>query len=175
MATIRFHREEGREGNLPLVCMVCGENAEEHEPLRKRFTWMPGWVYLFLLVHLLVFLIVALIVRKACVVYTPLCEEHRGYWSNRMWMNLGLLMSLVGIIASMVVLAQFSAPGWTYAVIAGSFLVMLISAAVVSQRSIRPTHIDERTIRLTNVNSRFCQELRDQRSRDEDDYYNERD
>ena len=58
MPSVRLRREDARRGNLPKVCMVCGEPADGFQS--KTMSWYPGWVFILLLAGLLPFIIVAL-------------------------------------------------------------------------------------------------------------------
>lgn len=48
---------------LPDICLLTGRRSTG-KFFDKKFTWSPGWVYIFLLVNLLVLLIIYLVVRK---------------------------------------------------------------------------------------------------------------
>src|SRR5207253_530623 len=116
----------------------CGQPADEFEPERHRFTWSPAWIILFIFLGipgLLILLILASVLRKSRSIETPFCEDHRGYWKLRKWMNFGLLMSVFGTIGACVTLAIMKAEAWTFFAVIGTFLVLLIAAAVFSQRS----------------------------------------
>lgn len=169
MATIQLQKHECKDGWLPPICMVCGEPANEDEPIPHKFSWTPSWVWILILAGLIWPFVVGAILRKRRTVFTPMCEEHRGYWANRWWMGFGILAGLFGMIGAMIALAQFNAPPWTYVAAVVAFLVSLIGSSIVSNNSIRPTYIDDYVCHLTNVNGEFRERVREQQEQDDEE------
>jgi hypothetical protein len=70
MARVTLHRDEIEAGNLPAVCIRCGEKAVDFVP--RKFTWTPlfsPWMFL------------GAITRWRMTVPVPVCELHeRGIW-----------------------------------------------------------------------------------------------
>src|SRR5262249_33066541 len=94
MAKLRLHRSETSADQLPMVCMASGHPAETH--IRKKFSYVPGWVFLLLLVNVLICLIVYIILLKSMRVEAPMCHAHRNYWRKR---TLWLLLPFLAFVA----------------------------------------------------------------------------
>jgi hypothetical protein len=170
MATIRLVREEAEDGDLPPVCMCCGEPATVLRA--KNFSWHPDWVYLLLLLGLLPCLIAALIVTKRMRIRAPLCEEHKNHWLWRNWFAYGGLTGIfflgVGVIALMLTWddpqGQMSGLfGLLCFGLLGLGLAWLLAAFVVQNLGIRPIEITDRTITLRRVAPEFVDAVREER------------
>jgi hypothetical protein len=93
MAQVRLPRYEASRGDLPPVCMVCGAPASDAP--QRTFSWIPTWVWCFIIAPLL-FLIIALVTQRRMTIRTPLCDRHRNYWRWRwriVW--IGLIVTMV--------------------------------------------------------------------------------
>src|ERR1700720_2814473 len=99
MAFLRLHREQA-DGQLPMVCMRCGDPANIVKT--KRLYWFPRWVYLLFLIHPILVVIFALILTRRARIQAPLCERHRWHWLVRqafVWLTLlGLLILGAGVV-----------------------------------------------------------------------------
>lgn len=78
MASIRISRYEAEDGDLPDVCMCCGEPATQRK--RRRFISHPVWVYILLPWGYILYAIVAAILTEEIRCYTLFCERHKHYW-----------------------------------------------------------------------------------------------
>src|SRR5262245_50518463 len=100
MAAIWLDEHEWRDGEVPNVCMRCGDDATDCK--KHSFGWVPSWVYITILVGLPVLLIVALISRQRRRIWVPLCERHRDHWRWRTlitWGTLGALLVGIALLA----------------------------------------------------------------------------
>lgn len=177
MARIKFVGRETRRGALPMVCLVCGEDAVAR--LRRRFTWHPAWVYAFIFTGLLPYWIVVQIIGKDRAIDLPMCRWHRHYWLIRF----GILMaSLVAILIFNFVLAIIAASlnweGW----VCWPFWLMLLGwfAEIFALQfmGLRAVEITDNSITLTNISPIFAEEFQAFRQkrkspRDEDEYDDE--
>ena len=77
MAHIRLHVRQA-DGNLPMVCMRCGDPATVVKS--KTLSWFPRWTFVLMLAHVLVFVIVAAILTRRARLQAPFCEQHQGHW-----------------------------------------------------------------------------------------------
>ena len=164
MASVWIDRRDWDDSDLPDVCISCGEPTNER--LTRTFSWMPGWVYVLILCHLLVFLIVALIMRQSWRASVPVCPLHRGHWWKRTGLILGTLVGAIALGIVVGVLAESMtqhAPGregegfvfgWLAGV--GGLFCWLILAVIVSSYTIRATEMTKRGIRLGRVSPAFA-------------------
>jgi hypothetical protein len=192
MPSVRLRREDARSGNLPRVCMVCGDRAEGFQS--KTMSWYPGWVFILLLAGLLPFIIVALIVQKKMRVQAPFCPQHERHWSGR---TLAVILSFVGLIVvgigAVVLMAALREPGprvpgrddamggYVCMAMAAGLIGWLILVAILQTTAIRPKEITDDSIILTGVSRQFKDALEDAgyyRDRpppyEEDRYYDDR-
>jgi hypothetical protein len=165
MARIRLGRFEVSEGQLPAVCMRCGEPAERQ--VHKQFSWHPPWVILIILAGLLPYVILALILTKRMTIRAPMCQLHRGHWWKRQLFITGGFLALLVLLGVCIFFAVdvnakltqsqtgFLFLGWSLL-----FLIYLIAALVVQYTSIRPKEITDTSISLTGVAPAFVSELR---------------
>jgi hypothetical protein len=181
MASVRLGRYEAEDGDLPPVCMRCGEPAEEYR--RKQFNWHPQWVYILLIAGLLVFVIVAVILTKWMRIRAPLCPAHTNHW---LWRTLVVLLSLLLLvflaIASIFLLSALERQpgrqhlfGFVCLGVVVLAVIWLIATIVIQMTAIRPTEITDRDITLTGVSVEFVDAYRNRRRRrrrpdEEDDY-----
>jgi hypothetical protein len=173
MPNIKLTDYECRKNLLPKVCMFCGQPAVTRK--QRNFAWHPPWVWILVLVGILVAAIVAIVLTKRMTVRVPVCEQHEGFWRRR-GMTIGF--SFLGIVLVEIAAAigaanlpqgQDNLGGFVCA--GGVFLLLgwLVLVAIYSTRSIRPTEITDRFIRLTGVHPEFIAALEDDRERDRDE------
>ena len=62
MPEIRVHKDEA-DGELPMICMRCGEPATVTRS--RNMSWCPPWVGVLLIAGLVPYVIVALILTGA--------------------------------------------------------------------------------------------------------------
>jgi hypothetical protein len=162
MADVRIHDDEFRgDWHLPPVCIVCGAAADEFDPVKRRFAWMPGWAYIFLLfiacgvIGIIIAMIVMGFARKSRSLRTPLCDDHRSYWAIRTWLNVTLLLSVFGTLVSIGVLASYDAPPWTFLLLIAAGFAFLVGGAVFQFRSVRATKVTDHFMILSNVSPEF--------------------
>ena len=173
MARIRLLVREA-DGELPMVCMRCGEPATVVKT--KNMAWCPPWVPVLILAGVIVYIIVAIILTKRARLQAPLCDEHKGHWLYRQLIIWGTFLPLLVIgIAAVVgisnapnqvrnILCPFFGIGGLVALIAGVVLL-----AVAQSTAIRPKEITDREILLEGVADEFVQAVeemdRDRRAR----------
>jgi hypothetical protein len=158
MAAFTLVNPERYGDKLPPVCLCCGEKATLFK--RKRFTWHPSWVYLFLPLGLLPVLIVAMIVTKSATIEAPLCTRHRYHWSGRTAL---VLLSLFGIIFLVFVAIALSSTSprptsfgqFLWGMVLFGFLGWLVTVVIVSSTTIRASKITADSLTLRNVADNF--------------------
>ena len=179
MAVVWIDREEAEHGDLPPLCLRCGNDATTFR--RRQFSWYPGWVNIFIIVALLVWLILALILTKKMRVTVPMCDRHVGHWFR---FNLFLYGGLIGMLALLIAGAALSAsqdPNFkeiapAVMIAAGvGFLVVIIAGAIWQLNTIRPVEITDDDIKLTGVSEEFRSALREQRRTERNDRDRDRD
>jgi hypothetical protein len=105
MPTVWLDRDEAETGDLPSVCIRCGEDATTTS--RQHFSWYPGWVNVLILAGLLPWLIVALILTKKMKLNAPVCDRHAGHWFRfRLFAYGSTLGMLCVLIAGAAMLAS---------------------------------------------------------------------
>lgn len=97
MAAVELSRDESRKGDLPHVCIVCGQAAGFR--CRRFLSRNPWWVYLGIPFGLLPFFVLALIARQRRLVVAPVCELHRYHWLWRDVVSYGWLVLSVLLFA----------------------------------------------------------------------------
>ncbi|HZV06269.1 MAG TPA: hypothetical protein VE999_14415 [Gemmataceae bacterium] len=102
MASIELSRYEAEEGDLPDVCMCCGEEATERK--RRRFISHPLWVFL-LLPFIPIYLIVSILLTEDIRCYTLFCPRHKNYFLVRSLFVWGSLVVVLALIVGGFVLA----------------------------------------------------------------------
>jgi hypothetical protein len=157
MARIRVYRNEADGEDFPRLCMRCGEPAECDVP--QTFSWMPGWVYAFLLLGLCPLLVAALITRKSMRVVAPMCLQHAGHWRVRkLFVGVGLFLCVAafvglaavgdqlpeGVVVPAVAVTLLAALGW------------LIGGLVLSNNAIKAKVIGKSSMDLVNIHRGFA-------------------
>ncbi|HEY2784132.1 MAG TPA: hypothetical protein VGJ05_04080 [Fimbriiglobus sp.] len=159
MARIRLDERECRKNKLPMVCMVCGDDADEY--VRKKFAWEPGWVYLPIVLGggILLVLILVLILRKSMTVYCPLCYQHRSHWVRRAIWCWGLLAAwLIGLVVLIAIGSGIKGNDHVGPFVVGGLLftlVMFVVVGMISTRGVRPKEITDYDITLVGVHDDF--------------------
>lgn len=173
MPKVRLSYRECKRGDLPEVCMFCGEPATAR--VKKTFSWHPQWVYILILVALLVALIVALVLTKKMTVRVPTCERHEGYWRRRTFTLVGSFLAVAGIGIGAIAFLASQGPNpnddMTGILCGGTALlafVWLIVAAIYSSQGVRPNEITDDFIRLGGVHEEFVGALEEDRRRNDD-------
>jgi hypothetical protein len=152
MATIRLGRYEAKVGDLPQVCMRCGEAATEFRP--KVFSRSPWWIYVslpiafavvlvpgaFLLnewvlpllpLGLVPFFALAFFLNQRMLIRAPLCDLHHFHWR---WRSLALVAGLVlPIVAAYFVFSLHAlAPGENFFVSPARTVIAFAMAAILA-------------------------------------------
>ena len=173
MATVWLKRRGWEEGEVPDVCMQCGREAPDR--VAKTFTWMPNWIFLFLLlggIGVIVTVIVALSLRQQRRAVVPLCEKHVNHWrwrSRVAWATLVLFLAANGMFA-LAVSFLGNPDDRVLLVCAGlllSFLVWVVVVAIVYSGAIKAMEFSKRAIRLAKVSREFVEAYEDQLDREE--------
>jgi hypothetical protein len=86
-----------RQAILPDRCVLCNMPADGGR-LGRTYSWMPQWVYLFLLLGLIPFVIVAVILQKRAKLQVGICPVHR----SRRIRN--ILISLAAVFGGIVLM-----------------------------------------------------------------------
>jgi hypothetical protein len=132
--SVLFRREGNhvviRDGaHLPARCVRTNQPVEPNGwTRRKRMTWMPSWVWLLLLVHLIVLIIVGLCVqKKAWLTYSMTKGVRKGY----IWrVGVSLIALIGGMALGMAGLVNMRASwGWPAVAVGG---VMFLGGAIVA-------------------------------------------
>lgn len=175
MPSVWLDRDEAATGDLPNVCMRCGDDATTTR--KQTFSWYPPWVNILILAGLLPWALVAMILTKKMRVEAPLCDRHAGHWFRfKLFAWVGLL-GMVAVFFAGVVMAANDGPRASDlsagVMIAGGvgFFVVLIAAAVWQMTLIRAAEVTDDDICLKGVSQEFREALREQRraERDRDD------
>ncbi len=162
MATIHLSRADAKSGNLPRLCLCCGQPTDRCQ--EKVLRWVPPWVYFLFASPVFGLLVMAFALRRA-ILLGPLCEQHRNHWHWRAhtfgW-NLFAVLVLQGLlclpwifwsnrwemrgILFLVCVAQIAlGVGW----------LMLFLAIWLT--SVRASKITKHNVTITNVSFRFAE------------------
>jgi hypothetical protein len=170
MPSVYLRGHCSRPDDLPDTCMKCGADARHR--VTRTFNWVPPWIIVTAFGGLLLYVILATVLRKSYTVAVPLCDDHKGHWSNRVLLNLGSLVVLVGGSIGLAVLVGNLAtqpddvmPFLIFLVI-GAFVAWLVVVVAANATSIRPEEITDQGIRLTGVCSGFIDAYHDQEERE---------
>ncbi len=177
MPNIKLDREEAEAGDLPDLCMQCGETAPER--VTRNFSWTPPTAAFM---GGLIGIMIAAAFTKRMKAQVPLCEQHKNHWS---WRNLvtlvGLLVPAAPLVGGILLVATESAqdlPGLTAGLFIAAlvlFIVWLIVIAVLNSTAIRVVEMTDQSVTLAGVHQAFVDELyRRDEEEDEDDYEDDR-
>jgi phosphoglycerol transferase MdoB-like AlkP superfamily enzyme len=178
VATVTPYKRELERGELPSVCMGCGEPASLIK--NKRFSWGPGWVMALLIVGAVcvgplfwvAFILIPFFLKRM-LVPVPLCERHRNHWLPLQILLFGgiavVAVLLCLTITLIVIYSGARSPRWELVLWSGygtiGFLVaMIFPAAVLQTRVIRPIEITDQRITLANVAKDFVFMVQEKRS-----------
>ncbi len=157
---------------LPMVCMVCGDDADLTKS--KTFTYTPpgAWAMFGLLGA-----VIASFFTKKMRVDLPLCHKHSNPWLMSNVATAALLGVLFGGLLIMAIFAS-ALPDRDEKSIAIGILVVLwilgmiltgIAAGIASKRAITSVEIDDRRIRLANVCQEFIDVFKESEEEDEEE------
>jgi hypothetical protein len=169
MATIKLGRYESKMGDLPRVCLRCGEAASEYR--EHVFSHSPWWIYLAILPGLIPFLVLSILLNRRLLVRVPLCDEHVNHWR---WRQLVLLAGLVlpGLALLFFMAIEVLTGGRFFsheemgklsALTTLIFVVLVVWLAVaiaLKLTAIHETKIARYSITLTGVADEFVEALR---------------
>jgi hypothetical protein len=167
MPKVWLDRDEAEYGDLPSVCMRCGDEATVTKD--RNFSWYPQWVIVLLLAGLLPFLIVALLMTKRMRLMAPMCDRHAGHWLRFRLFAFGGLVGIFGLVITGAFLLAandrtLNDVGGGVMVFSGlAFLVWLFVAAFWQISLIRAIEITDDDMRLAGVSEEFREALREQR------------
>lgn len=172
MASIQLSRYEAEEGDLPDVCMCCGEPATERK--RRRFVSHPLWVYLLLPLGYLPYVVVAAILTENIRCYTLFCPRHKNHWFVRNLIVWGafaailvLILGGVFLVGSLSGTVSRSTENILFgSLCVGSFVLMLcwfISIPLTQITAIHPADTTERHLTLKRVSPAFVEAVREYR------------
>ncbi len=160
--------------DLPLVCMKCG--AEATVVRKRQFSWYPPWIWILFLLSVWPFIIVALILTKRATVEIPFCPKHKNHFLWRLLAGGAGVAALVavGIVAFSIADAPNNrGTDITGAVCLSWFVLLAVFAVTIGVfnllTTIRPTLINDREIRLTNVAPEFARAVEEEEANREDD------
>lgn len=114
-----------RDAVLPPFCIKCGRPADA-KLLRRRFSWHPSWVYIFVLIALLVYAILAAVLSKKTILHLPLCEAHYDKYKT---LRIAAAVLLLGSIPEMILAGAYlpdNYNGWGILAGALAFLAGLV-------------------------------------------------
>jgi hypothetical protein len=157
MATVWLERHDCAYDRLPGLCLKCGRRATCR--VTKTFHWLPPWVYLLLLVHVLLFFLAAAVTHRSQKVTAPMCEEHRKHWATREWIIVG---SLVLLVVGIILLVRFAKGLGVYealflvVTIGGSLVLWVILVVAINRTAVRAKKINEQGMQLTGVSDEFA-------------------
>lgn len=181
MARLRLNRFEVGRGQLPLVCMFCGECPAAEK--RITFSWYPRWINVLvvpvfvppLMVFLVPLAIALALLTKRMTVYVPICDQHRNHWRHRrLIIRCGWLLLVAAAVGLALLVLAYEKRFHLEGAFAGTLCVEIILLpatwlvfTVVFQRGrLRPSEITDRTITLVGVHPAFIEALKQQ---DEDE------
>lgn len=178
MASIRLDRYEAEDGDLPDNCMCCGEPATERK--RRRFTWHPFWVYLFLPLGYVPYVLIAVILTERVRCTTLFCDRHKNHWRWRTWVIWGSFLGILLLGAAGVGLASLLADqidpkqheylfGPLCIAIPVLMLCWLISIPLLQLTEIHPSQVTRRSFVLNRVSPKFVEAVHEYRATYEDD------
>jgi hypothetical protein len=114
-----------RDAALPSCCIKCGRPADA-KLLRRRFSWHPSWVYIFVLIGLLIYVILAAVLSKRTALQLPLCSAHFEKYKT---LRILAAVLLLGAIPEMILAGAYlpeNLMGWGIFAGALAFLAGLV-------------------------------------------------
>jgi hypothetical protein len=142
---------------LPLYCVKCGRPAEVNT-LRKKFSWHPQWVYIFVLLALLIYVVLALVMSKRISLQIPLCAQHFEKYRT---FRLAAAILLLGCIPEMVFAGAYLPENLMGYGIAAGILALIagLLCSILASALLRPTLIDDHYGYFANASQQFLQHL----------------
>ena len=174
MAQVQLRLRDVEDGNLPAVCICCGEPATT--TAKKNMRWFPPWVNVLILAGLLPYAIVAAILTKKASLQAPMCAEHTGHWFNRSLLMWGTFF-LFGVVGLGAILFASSLPPpqnndiMPFICIGSAVLLVtwLIIVIAAQSTAVRPNEITDRHLTVKGVSAAFAdaveEEARERRER----------
>ena len=146
-----------RDARLPPYCIKCGRPADG-KLLRRRFSWHPSWVYIFLLIGLLLYAILHAVLSKRTILHLPLCSAHFERYKT---LSILAAVLLLGSIPEMI-LAGIYLPdnymGWGIFAGALAFLAGLV-CLVMFNGVLRINRIDDHYGYFSRASEGFLRQL----------------
>jgi hypothetical protein len=186
MASIELTRREAEDGDLPNVCMRCGEPATVRK--RRLFVSHPLWIYVLLPFWFVPYAIVAAILTQRVRCYSHFCPRHKNHWLTRaliIWGGFPVLLALYG--AGFFIAAWIEESGnisndtlgamaavWNL----GLLLLWLTSIPFCQLTAIHPANVTERRLTLQRVAPAFVEAVRNYREKptsraEREEYWND--
>lgn len=166
MAEVKLGRLEAEEGELPPLCLRCGQPAVVYK--RRKLAGQPAWTYPLLLFMIWPFLIVSLLVRRRIRVLAPLCSTHQYYWRRRRRIAIAatIIYALLMVLVFLLCLNADANSGpfgslWFVFWVAGVLLLLLVY--LVRYHGICVTDITEESVTLTGISPIFVARLHAER------------
>lgn len=177
MRTVWVEYDEAVYGDLPAVCMRCGEDATVTRT--KTLSWYPGSLNgLLILVGLvtvwglLIWWLAVSGKTKRMKLKAPFCDRHKGHWLNfNLFVFAGLAFHF-GLFVAWTMIDNNNDPttataSTLFAIGSGiSFLLYLIGALVWRSTLIKALEITEDDMKLSGVCEEFRTALLEQRRED---------
>jgi hypothetical protein len=164
MAEVELTRYEAEQGELPAVCVKCGEPMLLQK--RKTFTWSPPWLIMLLFFGLPLFFLVASFVTHRMKVKLPYCEKHVRAAARRGWLVLGGIFGvLLLIVTSALAIAPESPLHPLLGYVCGATVVLgivwFILLAVSDYGAVSAKEVQSKTILLKGVCPEFVKAVED--------------
>jgi hypothetical protein len=130
-----------RDAVLPPCCVKCGRPADAKR-LRRRFSWHPPWVYVFVLIGLLIYVILAAVLSKRTVLQLPLCSTHLEKYKM---LKMAAIVLLLGSIPEMILAGSLLPENYIGWGIAAGFIALIagLMCWILFNGVLRINRIDE--------------------------------
>jgi hypothetical protein len=173
MPHVELTRDEARTGDLPFVCMVCGQAGHVYRP--TVLSYCPWWVYLGIPLGILPYFLLALFFNRRARLRAPLCELHQYHWLWRSavlcaWFALAGFLMVAGLVtmlmaASTMAPSQYEFIEWLpvllmNAGLAGLLVLLPLLALLLKHAGIHASPITPLSITLAPVADEFAEALR---------------
>jgi hypothetical protein len=188
MAQIRLKTNECARGYLPLVCVRCGQLADDSKPF--KFSRIPIWMYVLfflcgipcvitaiavhpaVLASSLLWLAGVILLRRAVTVDLPVCPRHRrgvGLRAFGLFILIPLIVVLIVAVVGVPIIMsrqRVALDGFGFCLLPVILVILIGLVALVNRGGIRVTSITDSGVTLKGVHSHFAdvvRELRDAR------------
>ena len=177
MAKLSLARRELMSGELPLLCMKCGETVSK--PMKKTLVFWPTSVratvtVLFLFCGGLLGLIAYLMLQHKIIRIRsklPMCDRHRKHWRTPyLVMFAGIMLGVILLLAPAAFLDNQSADIVPIFFISG-LVVMVIGiliGAVMTSRMITIESVKDEKVKLLNICPDFIAAVATHRKNDQE-------